>query len=103
MGLLFSKRLRRRCDGASQKSICQRTELKQVLQRANETVTLRLRWRCWGELCPIGRDQRLTSVRQNENELQAATQSRMTEDLQRLSLDRMMRQGGRHSLRAARR
>jgi hypothetical protein len=51
------------------------------------------------EICPLGGDQRLAPVRQNENELQTAVHPRVPEDLQRLSLERMMRAGDSHTLR----
>jgi len=51
------------------------------------------------EVCPLGRDQRLTSIRQNENELQAAAHARVPEDLQRLSFERVMPARDGHSFR----
>ena len=48
---------------------------------------------------PFGGDQRLASVRQNENELQATAHARVPEDLQRLSFEWVMRAGDDHSLR----
>ena len=51
------------------------------------------------EVRPIGRDQRLTSVRQNENELQAAAHARLPEDLQRLSFEGVMRTRDGHPFR----
>ena len=50
------------------------------------------------EIRPISGDQRLASVWQNENELQAAAHVRVPEYLQRLSLEGMMRAGDGHSL-----
>src|SRR6266699_6990862 len=50
-------RLRRRCCGALQKSICQKTESKQVLQRADEMVIAYLRRRGRGKICPVSRNQ----------------------------------------------
>ena len=64
--------------------------MEQVIQRADE------RNRFWGaggglEVRPVGGDQRLASVRQNENELQAAGHAGLAEDLQRLSVEWVMR------------
>ena len=65
------------------------TQAQQVIERADE---LRILWGAGRSLDvrPIGRDQRLTSVRQNENELQAAAHARVPEHLQRLPLERVM-------------
>ncbi|MEO8541718.1 MAG: hypothetical protein ABI577_18405, partial [bacterium] len=43
------------------------------------------------EIGPLGGDQGLAAVRQDENELQAGRHARLPEDLQRLSLEGMMR------------
>jgi hypothetical protein len=51
------------------------------------------------EVGPVGGDQRLASVRQNENELQAAAHARMPENFQRLSLKWMMWTSDGHSFR----
>ncbi len=51
------------------------------------------------EVCPVSRDHRLTSVRQNEHELQAAGHTGVAKDLQRLSLKWMMRAGDRYAIR----
>jgi len=48
------------------------------------------------EIRPFGGDQRLTSVRQNDNELQAVAHVRVTEDLQRLSFEGVMRASDGH-------
>ena len=42
------------------------------------------------EVRPFRRDQRFTSVRQNENELQAAGHARVPQDFQRLPMKRMI-------------
>ena len=80
-----------------QKSICQRAQLKQVFPRADEVAILSGSGR--GEICPVCRHQRLTSVRQNENELQAVVHTRVPEDLQRLSFKWVMRTRDRYPLR----
>jgi hypothetical protein len=51
------------------------------------------------EVGPLRRDQRLTSVRQNENELQAAAHARVPQDLQGLSFEGMMQARDDHPLR----
>jgi hypothetical protein len=51
------------------------------------------------EVCPIGGDQRFTSIWQNERELQAPRHAGMPKNLQRLSLKRMMLTGNGHSFR----
>ena len=86
-------------DRTAQESIHQAAEAKQVLQRADEVKIL---WRACGdnlEVCPFGGDQRLASVRQNENELQAAGHARLPEDLQRLSFEWVMGTGDGHPFR----
>jgi len=62
---------------------------------------LRILWRaCDGfEVRPFRRDQRLTPVGENQNQLQAAAPVRVPEYLQRLPFERMMRSGDGHSLR----
>lgn len=57
--------------------------MQQVIQRADEHRRLR-RARDSFEVCPVGGDQRLTAVRQNENELQAAAHARLPQDFKRL-------------------
>jgi hypothetical protein len=52
-----------------------------VLWRAGRSLDVR----------PIGRDQRLTSVRKNEHELQAIWHTGLPKDLQRLSFEWVMR------------
>jgi hypothetical protein len=98
MALLACPRCYRHVGGAAQESVNEAAEAEQVLQRADELKAGRRA--CGGrEVRPLGGDQRLASVRQNENELQAATHVRVPKDLQRLSLKRMMRTGDGHSLR----
>ncbi len=76
----------------------QGAKTQQVIQRADELRVVtsagsRL------EVRPIGGDQRFTSVRQNENELQTAGHARLPEYLQRLSLKGVMRAGDRYPFR----
>jgi hypothetical protein len=90
MALLLWNKLRRRCCGALQKSICQKAKLKQVFQRADEMVTAHLRRRGDSEIRPVCRNQRSTSVRQNQNEIQALLPDGVAENFQRPSFKRMM-------------
>jgi hypothetical protein len=99
MALLLWNKLRRRCCGALQNSICQKAELKQVLQRADELVIVFSRRRGSGEICPVRRNQRLASVRQNQNEIQAFLPDGVPENFQRLSLKGMMAASYRYTLR----
>jgi hypothetical protein len=98
MALLVCTRSYRRVSGAAQESIREIAEAKQVLQRADE---LKVLWRvCVGfEIGPFRRDQRLTAVRQNENELQTAAHVRVPQNLQRLPLKGVMRTRDGHLLR----
>ena len=82
----------------AQKGIDEAAEAQQIIERADEFRSL---WRAQGtlEVRPVGGDQRLTAVRQNEHELQAARHAGLPKDLQRLSLERVMRTCDDHSLR----
>ncbi len=80
------------------KRVDEAAETQQVLQRAQELKGL---W-CGGsrfEVRPIDGDQRFTSVRQNDNELQTVGHARLPEYLQRLSLKWVMRAGDGHPFR----
>jgi hypothetical protein len=90
MILLGCPRCYRHIGGTAQKGLGEAVKTKQIIQRADELSSLR---RTGGslEICPIGGDQRLTSVRQNENELQAAGHAGLPKDLQRPSLEWVMR------------
>jgi hypothetical protein len=98
MALLVCTRSYRQIGAAAQESVNEAAETKQIFQRADE---LGARWRaCRGyEVRPFGGNQRLTSVRQNEHELQAAGHASVPEDFQRLPFERMMRTGNGRSLR----
>lgn len=77
---------------AAQKSIDYLTQAQEVLERADELRNLYRR--CAGGILiisPVSGNQRLTAVRQNEHELQAGRHARLAKDLQRLSLERVMR------------
>jgi putative NADH-flavin reductase len=98
MALLVCTRCYWHIGSAAQERIDEIAKTQQVIQRTDER---RILW-CGGsglEVRPIGGDQRLTSVRQNEDELQAAGHARLAEYLQRLSLEGVMRAGDRHALR----
>ena len=97
MALLVCTRCYWHIGSAAQECIDEIAKTQQVIQRADERRILR-RARSSLEVRPIGGDQRLASVRQNEDELQAAGHARLAEDLQRLSLEGVMRAGDGHAL-----
>jgi hypothetical protein len=70
---------------------------QQVIERTDELRSRRLAVSSL-EVCPLSRDQRLTSVRQNEHELQATGHAGLPQDLQRLSVEWMMRTRDDHAL-----
>jgi hypothetical protein len=79
----------------AQKSIDEAAKAKQILQRTDQRKV----WRKAGggfEIRPFSGDQRLTAVRQNQNELQTATHECVSEDVQRLSFEGVMRTGDRY-------
>lgn len=51
------------------------------------------------EVGPAGRDQRFAAVRENDEELQAVGHASLSQNLQRLSFEGVMRAGDDHSLR----
>src|SRR5262249_33671770 len=70
-------------------SIDEAAETLQIIERADKHGTL---WRESSfEVRPFGGDERLTAVRQNEHELQARGHAGLSQDLQRLSVEWMMR------------
>ena len=75
---------------AAQESIGKIAKAEQVIERADEQKSL---WRAGGglEIRPVGGDQRLTAVWQDEHELQAGGHAGLPQNLQRLSMKRMMR------------
>jgi hypothetical protein len=83
--------------GAAQESIDKSAQTYQVLERGDK---LRIA-RCAGRIVavrPVGGDQRLASIRENENELQAGRHAHLAEDLQRESFERVMGTGDGHPL-----
>jgi hypothetical protein len=90
MALLACPRYYWQLGGAAQESIDEAAKTQQVIQRADEHRSL---WRAGGslEICPVGGDERLTAVWQNNNELQTTRHAGLTEDLQRLSVEWVMR------------
>src|SRR6266853_4351639 len=72
--------------------------MQQVIRRADELRNLRLAV-IRLEVCPVSGNQRLTSVRKNEHELQATGHAGMPENLQRLSFKWVMRTGDGHPFR----
>jgi hypothetical protein len=98
MALLACSRSYRQAGGAAQERIGQTAETEEVTQRADQRRILRGDRRIL-KVGPFGGDQRLASVRQNENELQAVGHACLSEDLQRLSFEGVMRTSDRHSFR----
>jgi len=90
MALLACLRSYWQVRGATQESIDQTAKTQEVIEGGQK---LRSLW-CAGrmfEVGPIRGDQRFATVRQNENELQSGWHACLSEDLQRLSLERVMR------------
>jgi hypothetical protein len=71
------------------KCIDEAAKTQQVIQRTDE-VSWRLAVSSV-EVCPLGGNQRLTAVRQNNHKLQAAGHAGLPKDLQRLPVEWMMR------------
>ena len=90
MTLLLWTRCYWQIGGAAQESIGQAAKTQEVIQRADQRRGLRKAGRSL-EVGPVGGNQRLTSVRQNEDELQAAAHARVSEHLQSPPLERVMR------------
>jgi hypothetical protein len=90
MALLGCPRYYWRLGGVAQKSINEVAKTQQVIQRADQHRSF---WRAGRnlEICPIGGNQGLAAVWQNENELQAAAHAGLPEDLQRLSVEGVVR------------
>jgi len=97
MALLGWLRCYRQIGNTAQKGIDDGAKAQQIIQRADE---FRSMWRVRGvgEVGPVGGDQRLAAVRQNEDELQAGRHTGLPKDLQRLSLEWVMRTGDSHAL-----
>jgi hypothetical protein len=89
MALLACLRSYWQIGGAAQESIGKAAKVEQVIERADEQRSL---WRAGGslEIRPVGRDQRLTAVWQDKHELQAGGHAGLPQNLQRLSMERMM-------------
>lgn len=58
-----------------------------------------MRCRGCGVIGPVRRNERLASVRQNQNEIQALLPDGVAENFQRLSFKRMMAAGDRYTFR----
>src|SRR5258708_23939475 len=99
MALLACIRSYWQVGGAGKERIGKTAKTEQVMERADQKRSL---WRAGGslEIRPVGRDQRLTAVRQDEHELQAGGHAGLPQDLQRLSMERMMRTPHGHPFRA---
>jgi hypothetical protein len=98
MALLACLRSYWQVGGAAQESIGKAAKTKQVIERTDQQTSL---WRAGGglEIGPVGGDQRLTAVWQNENKLQAGGHAGLSQDLQKLSMERMMRTRDGHTFR----
>jgi hypothetical protein len=91
MALLGWLRCYRQIGNTAQKSIDEAAKVQQIVQRTDEVRSL---WCGVGgvvEVGPIGGDQRFAAVGQDEHELQAGRHARLAQDLQRLSLEWVMR------------
>src|SRR5437762_621954 len=90
MALLACFRSYWQVGGAAQESIGKTAKTEQVIERADEFRSL---WRAGVslEIRPVGGDQRLTAVWQDKHELQAGGHAGLPKDLQRLSLEWVMR------------
>ena len=90
MALLACLRSYWQVGGAAQESIGKTAKTEQVIERANEKRSL---WRAGGslEIRPVGGDQRLTAVWQDKHELQAGGHAGLPQDLQRLSVEGVVR------------
>src|SRR6267143_280622 len=98
MALLACPRSYRQVGGSAQESIGNTAQTEDVTQRADKRRVLRCDRRIL-KVGPVGGDQRLAAVRQNENELQAVGHARLPEDLQRLSFEGMVGTSDRHPFR----
>jgi hypothetical protein len=80
----------------AQESIDEVAKTQQVIPRADEHRSLR---RAGGRLkvCPVGGDQRLAAVGQKEHELQAGGHADLAQDLQRLSVEGVVRTRNGHA------
>ena len=64
--------------------------MKQIVRCANKLRAIG-RDRVGLEVRPFGGDERLASIRQNQNELQSVLPVRVSQDFQRLSFERVVR------------
>jgi hypothetical protein len=96
MALLACPRYYWRLGREAQKSIDEIAKTQEVIQRADEHRSL---WRAGGrlEICPIGRNQRFTTVWQYKHELQAGGHAGLPQNLQRLSMKWVMRTRDSHT------
>ena len=89
MALLACSRSYWRGSGAAQQGIGAFTEPQEVLERADQ---LRKLGGAGGllKIGPVGGDQRLTAVRQKDDELQAVRHPHLSKDIQRSPFEWMM-------------
>jgi hypothetical protein len=98
MALLACPRSYRQVGGAAPQGIGEAAKPQEVLQGADKLRLLL----CAGRILkvgPLGWDQRLAAVRQNENKLQALGHACLSENLQRLSFEWVMETGDGYSFR----
>jgi hypothetical protein len=98
MALLACSRYYWQAGGAAQESIGKSAQTQQVIQRADQ-LRIPMRGGRIVAVRPLDGDERLASIRQNENELQASRHAYLAEDLQRESFEGVMRTGDGHPLR----
>jgi hypothetical protein len=89
MALLVCPRNDSGIDSADEESIDEAAKLKQVFGRPHQRRPL-ARDRERLKVGPLGRQERLASVRQNQHEVQAALTVRVAEDSQRLAYKGVM-------------
>src|SRR5215831_18533961 len=74
---------------AAEESIYHGSCMKQVWERAECGCRCRGELRRHGQICPIGRDQRLTAIGQDQNEMQSTLAMRPLHNVQGSALERM--------------
>jgi hypothetical protein len=96
MALLDCPRYYWQLGRSAQESIDEAPKTQQVILRADEHRSLRS---AGGRLkvCPVGGDQRLAAVGQKEHELQAGGHADLAQDLQRLSVEGVVRTRNGHA------
>ena len=96
MALLSWLRCYRQIGNTAQKGIDDGTKVQQIIQRTDETGSPQ-RFGGAFEVGPIGGGQRLAAVGQKEHELQAGGHADLAQDLQRLSVEGVVRTRNGHA------